>query len=219
MAQIRVPLTFQQSPLDLTTFSPLEDASQWPTNMTNTQNVRDMQFQYTGWMTLGTPPQQFQLIFDTGSSWMWVTSGACGDCATNSFNPADSGTYQTENEVEHLYYGQGDCSGVISYDTAGIGAAGQAPVPQQGFILVDEENDFGGSGFDGILVSSKQGLAFSSLSSNKATFMDNLFSAGLIPAKMFSVYLSSTTANSDDNSVIIFGGGDPEAFYQCSNHQ
>lgn len=153
MAQIRVPLTLQQTPLDLTTFAPFGDSEEWPTNMTNTQNVRDMQFQYIGWMTLGTPPQPFQLIFDTGSSWMWVTSGACGGCATHSFNPAQSGTYQTDNEPEHLYYGQGDCSGVLSYDTAGIGAAGLAPVSQQSFILVDQENDFGGTGFDGILVS------------------------------------------------------------------
>ena len=164
-------------------------------------------------MTLGSPPQSFQLIFDTGSSWMWVTSVACANCAADSFDPAASTTYSTQNEEKHLYYGQGDCSGVVAYDTAGIGITGQAPVANQAFILVDQENDFGGTGFDGILVSSRQGLAFESLSDKEETFVGNLFKAGLIPAKMFSVYLSSTIANgTDNNSVIIFGGGDPQAY-------
>lgn len=168
-------------------------------------------------MTLGTPPQPFQLIFDTGSSWMWVTSVACANCATNSFDPAESTTYETEDKEMHLYYGQGDCSGVVSYDTAGIGIVGEAPTSRQGFILVDQENDFGGSGFDGILVSSRQGLAFNSLSDKETTFVENLYTAGLIPAKMFSVYLSSTTENSNGNSTIIFGGGDFQAFSKA-NH-
>lgn len=91
---------------------------------------------------------------------MWVTSVACAGCATNNFDPASSTTYTTDYEPEHLYYGQGECAGVLSYDSAGISADGQASFPKQAFILVNEENDFGGSGFDGILVRANSGTGF-----------------------------------------------------------
>lgn len=101
-------------------------------------------------MQIGTPLQSFQVIFDTGSSWLWVPSVSCAHCVGgNRFAPKSSRTYSSNENTVNLQYGTGQCQGVNSTDVVSIGglaARGQA------FLAVKSEGDMTGMAADGILV-------------------------------------------------------------------
>ena len=120
--------------------------------LSNFGNVSSTQMQYYGPVDVGTPPESFFLVFDTGSSWLWVPSTSCAYCAGNSrFDPQRSSTYATNDASIPLKYGKGACTGTNSTDVVSI--AGLSVLAQP-FLLVDQEQDLGGMMADGILVRS-----------------------------------------------------------------
>lgn len=112
--------------------------------------VISTQVQYYSEVQIGTPPQSLQVIIDTGSSWLWVPSVPCANCAgSHRFIPKQSKTYNTNGNTVYLQYGTGQCQGVNSTDVVSIGglaAEGQA------FLAVRSEGDMSGMMADGILV-------------------------------------------------------------------
>uniref|UniRef100_A0A8B9NQ23 pepsin A n=1 Tax=Accipiter nisus TaxID=211598 RepID=A0A8B9NQ23_9AVES len=160
--------------------------------------------EYFGTISIGTPPQEFTVIFDTGSSNLWVPSVYCSSLACSNhkrFNPADSSTFVSTNETVSIAYGTGSMTGVLGYDTVTVAAI---DVLNQIFGLAETEpgDFFYYSPFDGIL-----GLAFPSISSSGATpVFDNMMSEGLVAKDLFSVYLSR---DGKKGSFVLFGGIDP----------
>jgi hypothetical protein len=157
-------------------------------DLKNFGNVIQRQMQYAGTLSIGTPPQDFSLIFDTGSSvkstqWLWVPEVSCSCHSADSyFDPNASLTYSTTNELVPLAYGRGLAFGILSSDTMSIGGVSAT---NQTFILVQKDSDFDGMSADGLF-----GLGFDKLSDNYTTLVRNLKRQGHISSAVFSIYLS-----------------------------
>ncbi|KAM7165185.1 pepsin A-like [Macrochelys suwanniensis] len=162
-----------------------------------------MDIEYFGTISIGTPAQDFSVLFDTGSSNLWVPSVYCSSPACtnhNRFNPSDSSTYQDTSENVSIQYGTGSMTGILGYDTVQVGG-----IVDTNQIFGLSETEPGSflyySPFDGIL-----GLAFPSISSSGATpVFDNMMNEGLVSQDLFSVYLSS---DDQSGSFVMFGGID-----------
>nr|Q9GMY8.1 RecName: Full=Pepsin A; Flags: Precursor [Sorex unguiculatus]BAB11750.1 pepsinogen A [Sorex unguiculatus] len=165
--------------------------------------VNYMDMEYFGTISIGTPPQEFTVIFDTGSSNLWVPSIYCSSPACsnhNRFDPQKSSTFKPTSQTVSIAYGTGSMTGVLGYDTVQV--AGIADTNQIFGLSQSEPGSFlYYSPFDGIL-----GLAYPSISSSGATpVFDNMWNQGLVSQDLFSVYLSS---NDQSGSVVMFGGID-----------
>jgi Eukaryotic aspartyl protease len=82
-----------------------------------------LNMEYYGIIGLGTPARQFKVLFDTGSSDMWVTSVNCHDPACKQkqqYDSSKSTTYSPIGTGTTLEYGSGTVSGIQSKDTVTI---------------------------------------------------------------------------------------------------
>ncbi|XP_032078299.1 pepsin A-like [Thamnophis elegans] len=165
------------------------------------QNYLDLE--YSGTISIGTPPQEFIVLFDTGSANLWVPSVSCSSPACTNhhkFNPQLSSTFKSTSQSVAITYGTGSMTGVLGYDTVQVGSI---RVSNQIFGLSQTEP---GSflyyvPFGGIL-----GLAYPRLAASGATpVFDNMMSEGLVSQDLFSVYLSP---DEESGSFVMFGGID-----------
>lgn len=170
--------------------------------------------EYFGTVSIGSPPQDFCVIFDTGSGNLFVPSMQCDDksCTNHKrFNlslsssavdiaftekPDEAVGDDGDRDVVNLAYGTGQVSGVIVKDTVCVGRI----CAQANFVSATEESDepFNRAINDGIL-----GLGLPQLSENERF---NIFGAMIrekrLKANIFSVFLG---ASDDEESEITFG--------------
>jgi cathepsin E len=72
------------------------------------------QMQFFGSIGVGSPPQHFQVIFDTGSSDIWLPETKCNDCAgSRRYHAAISRSHEALDEPFRLEYGSGNASGRV----------------------------------------------------------------------------------------------------------
>lgn len=148
----------------------------------------------------GTPSQTFEVIFDTGSSDLWVPGADCSACGSHSeFDTSVSTTYVSSSTVFDITYGSGSVSGMQAYDTVTIGGLS---VTDQEFALVNTVfNGYSSGKFDGLL-----GLGYETLSVNHATtVLDNMYNEGVISEKVFSFKLGDSDG---EDGELLFGGID-----------
>ncbi len=81
---------------------------------------------YHGKIQLGSPSQSFNVVFDTGSSDLWVMSEKCTSPAchhsSSKFCSALSSTFKMRGEPFDHQYGTGSVSGQIHEETLKIGS-------------------------------------------------------------------------------------------------
>jgi len=167
--------------------------------------------QYYAVVHIGTPPQEFQVIYDTGSSNLWVPEKGCKHCGyfflhkKNKFDKDSSSTFVEDGSAFSIQYGSGAVSGLFQQDSVTL--AEDIVVKEQKFASIHDASGMGVayslSTFDGIL-----GLGFDSISVGGAkTVFHNAIDQGLVESPMFAFYLGD---NADGE--LTFGGYDDTKF-------
>jgi len=161
--------------------------------------------QYVGRIQVGDPkrgtkPQFFDVIFDTGSSNLWINSDLCHSEACvihRRFHPRQSKTYKKLNIEMSVQFGTGNIDGFLARDTFVLGPL---KIQKQAFGQITNEvgQVFVSGKFDGIL-----GLSFPSLSAaGYNPVFDSIIKQKLLSNNMFSFYY---TALPKQHSAIILG--------------
>ncbi|NXI75231.1 PEPC protein, partial [Rhipidura dahli] len=143
---------------------------------------------YFGEIGIGTPPQPFLVLFDTGSANLWVPSGscqspACGDHAR--FNQSLSSTFVGIGESYTLSYGFGDVAVVLGCDTVTIQSI-TLRHQEFGLSLDEPSSPFSYLGFDGILGLAYPGIAIGGF----PTLLQNLLGQQQLSEPLFSFFFS-----------------------------
>ncbi|GMH19449.1 hypothetical protein Nepgr_021290 [Nepenthes gracilis] len=169
-----------------------------------------MDAQYFGEIGIGTPPQKFTVIFDTGSSNLWVPSSKCYfsvPCYFHAkYKSSISSSYKKNGKSADIHYGTGAISGFFSEDNVQVG---DLVVKAQDFIEASREPSvtFLVAKFDGIL-----GLGFQEISVGNATpVWYNMVNQGLVKEAVFSFWLNRKVEE-EEGGEIVFGGVDPNHF-------
>ncbi|XP_067875848.1 cathepsin D-like [Heterodontus francisci] len=167
--------------------------------------------QYYGKIAIGTPPQLFTVIFDTGSSNLWVPSFYCSfwDIACwihHKYKEDASSTYVKNGTKFSLHYGTGSLSGYLSQDTVTIA---DMLIPKQVFGEAVNQPGiaFIAAKFDGIL---GMGYPIISVDGVQPVF-DNIMEQKLLEKNIFSFYLNRNVSTQPGGELLL-GGVDPKYY-------
>ncbi|XP_016976346.2 cathepsin D [Drosophila rhopaloa] len=167
--------------------------------------------EYYGTISMGTPRQNFSVIFDTGSSNTWLPSINCpksnSACQNHRrYDSTRSSSYIPDGRNFTLRYGSGRVVGYLSRDTLHLAGA-DLPGLIFGESLFLQHFAFNSVRFDGLV-----GLGLGALAwPNTTPFLELMCTKRLIEECIFSVYLRQ---QSDDflGGELLFGGIDQLKF-------
>lgn len=151
--------------------------------------IQDFQnAEYYGEIQVGTPGQKEMVIFDTGSSNLWVPNKKPLFTSKNIYSHAKSSTYKKNGTVFKIMYGSGPVSGVYSADDVAIGSL---KLKDFTFAEIDKTSGLGVAyslgKFDGIL-----GMGWDSISvGGVPTVMNALIASGQLEKSVFGFYLGN----------------------------
>jgi hypothetical protein len=190
-------------------------------------NIQQNDVGYAAIIKIGTPPQSFSILMDSGSADFWVTGENCQSCVSDSgflsfhaLIPLDmqgtnhtalgsksSSSFVDTQKLFGVVYGKGSMNGSKVTDDVTI-----AGLTLRGLAFgasVQESDDFIDAQFDGLM-----GLAQSSLSQQQVlTPVEELFEQGLIQEAITS-YKISRLRDDENDGEITFGGLDQSKFDQ-----
>lgn len=163
--------------------------------------------QYFGPVGLGTPSKTFKVVFDTGSSNLWIPSSQCRSLACDvhaRYNHNKSSTYSPNGTKLDLAYGSGACKGFLSEDVLTIGTT-RVPGVTFGEMTTEGSISFIAGRFDGIL-----GLGFPQLAADGVTPPFYTMVKQGLTDNYFSVFLSGQAGNA--GGEITWGGVNPARY-------
>ncbi|AAS51370.1 ACR144Wp [Eremothecium gossypii ATCC 10895] len=163
---------------------------------------------YAADVTIGTPPQDFRVVVDTGSSTLWVPGKECRAMACRLHKRYDhdrSSTYKENGTLTGVTYGSGSIMGYVSEDTFRIS---DLEIPGQQFTETTDEpgSVFVFAAFDGIL-----GLAYPSLGYGVTPPFQQLMEKKLVKEPVFGMYLDDMKTG-EGNGQLVLGGYDETKF-------
>jgi hypothetical protein len=182
--------------------------------------LTDRKSEFIGSVGIGTnaegkPLFKANVVFDTGSTNLWVASHLCHRCAINTanqelYNPRNSLSQESFMETAdgsknlHVYFGTGELEGPLHVDTYHVGPM---MVKHQPFAMIRESSGLSGLPWmDGIL-----GLAFPSMSFGKVKpFFDHVIEQKLLDHNEFAFFLSTKP---NQPSAILWGGVDKNMYH------
>ena len=155
---------------------------------------------YIGKIEIGSPKKEFSVLFDTGSSWLWV--GDPESKFKNTFDCVQSQTCLAQIEKPlQLNYAKGTGIGYLVTDEISMGS--RVLIENMTFVVMNEVLGMGPLSADGVL-----GLGLKSSSNDYSTILDTLKDQKIISSKSFSLYLSKTMKSGEFQGELIIGGID-----------
>jgi len=151
--------------------------------------------QYFGTLQIGSPAQDVRVIYDSGSSNLWVSNKKPGLLSKHQYyDHSKSSSYVANGTVFKIEYGSGPVSGVYSGETISIGGVS---VPDYTFAEVDNTKGLGPAysvgHFDGIC-----GMGLDDISVDKVeTPLRALVNSGKLDEPVFAFYLGSGGADGE----------------------
>ncbi|KAJ7791223.1 acid protease [Mycena olivaceomarginata] len=165
-------------------------------------DVTDAAVTYTISVGVGSPPTQYTLLIDTGSSNTWIG-------ADKAYEPTSTST-DTRNTV-NVSYGSGSFTGTEYTDEVTLGP--DLVIQKQSIGVASKATGF--NDVDGILGIGPVDLTSSTVNSTSSvpTVTDNLFKQGTIPTESIGIsYIPTTSASDAANGELTFGGTDSAKF-------
>ena len=167
-----------------------------------------MGIQFFGPASIGTPNQNFQVVYDTGSSNLWVPAASCGtSCGLKPrFDESRSSTYVANGEPFAVTYGSGPVNGYMSQDTVTVGS-----ISVQAQLFAEVTNATGlGMAFAVAQWSGILGLAFADISVNAAPpVFYSMMQQYPNMQQLFSFYLPKSDSETGE---LNFGAIDPTKY-------
>lgn len=168
-----------------------------------------MDAQYFGQISLGTPGQTFKVVFDTGSSNLWVPSKKCYSIACwlhTTYKSDKSTSYKADGRPLNITYGSGSMKGFLSTDDLSLAGV---TVKEQTF---GEATSLPGVAFVAAKFDGLFGMGFQNISvDNVKTPFQNMIEQKLVSEPVFSFYLNRNQTKSPGGEII-FGGYDQNYF-------
>ncbi|KAJ6493183.1 acid protease [Mycena sanguinolenta] len=167
-----------------------------PGNVPLTDNFRGTDLEWFGPIQVGTPPQDFTVVFDTGSDALIIPGTNCTDSCQNQnkFDPSKSSTFTPDN-ADGIFtesfitggdaspYGLKDWSMTLVQGSDAMNAGGLSVSNVSFLIIQNQSQPFSEDPYDGIL-----GL---STDSSETSFFQGLISQGLPP--IYGFFLSPSS--------------------------